>query len=40
MGFKHLGATDVVVHPAYPPYFRDRFDAAAIGAKQALHSTF
>ena len=33
MGFKRLKASDVDAHPSYKPYFRDGFDAAAIGAR-------
>jgi hypothetical protein len=33
MGFKHLKASDVDELPAYTPFFKDGFNAAAIGAK-------
>ena len=36
MGFRRLGATEALAHPAYAPFFERGFDAAKIGAHPGL----
>lgn len=36
MGFRRLGATEALTHPAYAPFFERGFDAAKIGAHPGL----
>lgn len=36
MGFRRLGASEALAHPAYAPFFEHGFDAAKIGAQPGL----